>query len=110
MNIPDSLKNINLKDRVLACPAMGKTTRFQLVDEFGSGEPYVGLAYEVTDSENLKYKGFLNANGIGVIKNHCAGAIALTFNTAYNGTIETYTNLIGREHYPPSADRATSQS
>ncbi|WP_244302759.1 lipase family protein [Pseudomonas saxonica] len=100
MSIQDSLKNINFKDRVLACPAMGKTTRFQLVDEFGSGEPYAGLAFEVTDSEDLKYKGFLNANGTGEVKNHCAGAIALTFNTAYHGTIETYTNLMGREHYP----------
>ena len=73
MSIQDSLKNINFKDRVLACPAMGKTTRFQLVDEFGSGQPYAGLAFEVTDSEDLKYKGFLNTNGTGEVKNNWQG-------------------------------------
>ncbi|MDR6925116.1 hypothetical protein J2Y56_001149 [Pseudomonas sp. BE134] len=28
-----------LSSRVLACPAQGRWSSFQLVDEFGSGEP-----------------------------------------------------------------------
>ena len=65
--------------RSLTCPTGGRWTRFQLVDEFGSGEPYAGLAYIAIDSEGQKYSGNLDAMGIGKVTNHYAGPVALTF-------------------------------
>ena len=70
-----------LSDRVLACPALGKWTSFKLVDETGSGEPYAGLAYEVTDTQGITYTGKLDATGKGKVVNHCAGPIALKHST-----------------------------
>ncbi len=50
-----------------------KETSFKLVDEFGSGQPYAGLAYEVIDSEGFKCSGLLDSAGTGVVNNHFAG-------------------------------------
>lgn len=100
MDTEGGVKNINLKGRVLSCPVMGKATSFQLVDEFGSGGPYAGLAYEVVDTQGLKYRGFLDSTGTGEVLNHCAGPIALNFPETYGGEIEFYKSLIVRDHYP----------
>ena len=62
-----------LRSRVLACPAQGRWSSFQLVDEFGSGEPYAGLAYVATDSEGKTYEGNLDATGTGKVIDHFAG-------------------------------------
>ncbi|NRH29004.1 lipase family protein [Pseudomonas sp. MS19] len=89
-----------LNNRVLACPALGKWTSFQLVDEIGSGEPYAGLAYEVIDTQGISYTGKLDATGKGKIVNHCAGPIALILADDYRGSDSTYSTIQTRLHYP----------
>lgn len=89
-----------LSSRVLACPAQGRWSSFQLVDEFGSGEPYAGLAYVVTDSEGKKYEGTLDFEGAGKVTEHFAGPIALTVDQKYQGEEELYKDLQTRPHYP----------
>lgn len=96
----DSIKSIDLKGRMFSCPVQGKQTSFQLVDEFGSGMPYAGLAYEVVDFEGLQYSGFLDSAGVGRVENHCAGSIAVTMMTPYQDVKDYYYDLITREHYP----------
>jgi len=86
--------------RSLTCPTGGRWTRFQLVDEFGSGEPYAGLAYIATDSEGQKYSGNLDAMGIGKVTNHYAGPVALTFEQKYQEQEKLYVELQRRDHYP----------
>jgi hypothetical protein len=89
-----------LSSRVLTCPAQGRWSSFQLVDEFGSGEPYAGLAYVVTDSEGKSYEGSLGATGEGKVTEHFAGPIALTFDQKHQGEEELYKDLQTRPHYP----------
>jgi hypothetical protein len=89
-----------LSSRVLACPAQGRWSSFQLVDEFGSGEPYAGLAYVVTDSEGKTYSGSLDVTGTGKVTNHFAGPIALIVDQKYQGSEELYKDLRTRPHYP----------
>lgn len=43
-------------NRIHACPMNGQSVSFQLVDEFGDGKPYAGLAYEVIDCMKLNAK------------------------------------------------------
>ncbi|MBV4485785.1 lipase family protein [Pseudomonas sp. SWRI153] len=89
-----------LSSRVLACPAQGRWSSFQLVDEFGSGEPYAGLAYVVIDSEGKNYDGNLDATGSGKIADHFAGPIALTLEKKYQGEDMAYVRAVNRRHYP----------
>ncbi|WP_434696279.1 lipase family protein [Pseudomonas sp. Z1-14] len=89
-----------LGSRILACPAGGRWTSFQLVDEFGSGEPYAWLAYRVIDSEGQTYRGNLDATGMGKISNHFAGPITLSFDQHYEGLEKAYSFLQTRPHYP----------
>lgn len=89
-----------LSNRVLACPVQGKWSSFQLVDESGSGEPYAGLTYVVTDSERKKYTGCLDATGTAKVDDHFAGPISLTFDEKYQGANQPYKDLRKRPHYP----------
>lgn len=89
-----------LSSRVLACPAQGRWSSFQLVDELGSGEPYAGLAYVVTDSEGKTYNGHLDAAGTGKVTNHFAGPITLVLDQKYEGNEKAYAFLQVRPHYP----------
>lgn len=89
-----------LSSRLLSCPAQGRWSSFQLVDEFGSGEPYAGLAYVVTDSEGQTYNGNLDAMGTGKVANHFAGPIALILDQKYQGAEMLYEDLQARPHYP----------
>ncbi|MGE8176934.1 lipase family protein [Pseudomonas fluorescens] len=100
MTLMDEELNSPLSSRVLACPVQGKWTSFQLVDELGSGEPYAGLAYEVTDSEGQKYTGRLDATGTGRVDNHFAGPIALLLDQKYQGEEIVYVRAMERPHYP----------
>lgn len=90
----------SLSSRVLACPAQGRWSSFQLVDEFGSGEPYAGLAYVVTDSEGKTYSGSLDVTGAGKVTDHFAGPIALIVDQKYQGAEDLYKDLQTRPHYP----------
>ncbi|WHS60271.1 lipase family protein [Pseudomonas sp. G2-4] len=89
-----------LSSDILTCPVGGKWTSFQLVDEFGCGKPYAGLAYVATDSEGQKYRGNLDAMGLGKVTNHCAGPIALVFDQRYQEQEKPYVELQRRDHYP----------
>ncbi|WP_192563043.1 lipase family protein [Pseudomonas gozinkensis] len=89
-----------LGSRMLTCPASGKWTSFQLIDEFCSGEPFAGLTYVATDSEGHKYTGHLDAAGKGRMENHFAGPISLLFDQTYKGKEKPYLSLQGRQHYP----------
>ncbi|EJM21298.1 putative lipase [Pseudomonas sp. GM21] len=89
-----------LSSRVLACPVQGKWSSFQLVDEFGSGEPYAGLAYVVTDSEGKTYDGTLDITGTGKVTEHFAGPVTLLIDQKYQGDEELYKDLQTRPHYP----------
>ena len=88
-----------LSSRVLACPAQGRWSSFQLVDEFGSGEPYAGLAYVATDSEGKTYQGNLDAAGTGKITDHFAGPVLLLIDQTYQGSDQLYKDLQTRPHY-----------
>lgn len=89
-----------LSSRVLACPLQSKWSTFQLVDEFGSGEPYAGLAFTATDSEGIKYSGHLDITGTATITNHSAGPVAVLLNQPYEGSEKNYVFLQARPHYP----------
>jgi hypothetical protein len=87
-------------NRVHACPMSGHSVSFQLVDEFGDGQPYAGLAYEVTDYEGTIYPGKLDANGSGKVDNHYCGPVVLKISEEYAGADDFYTALSGRGSYP----------
>lgn len=89
-----------LNSRMLVCPVQGQWSSFQLVDEFGEGQPYAGLSYEVVDSEGHSYTGRLDTTGTGKVENHFAGPIALILDKQYQGTNKAYTNLQKRPYYP----------
>ncbi|PHN24750.1 lipase family protein [Pseudomonas sp. ICMP 460] len=99
MRLEDSDKAF-FSGRIHACPVRGHSTSFQLVDELGDGKPYAGLAYVVTDYEDVVYSGKLDANGAGVVANHYSGPVALKLNQPYEGLEKTYVRLKERKHYP----------
>ncbi|PTT29701.1 lipase [Pseudomonas sp. HMWF021] len=85
---------------MLSCPTRGNWSSFQLVDEFGSGQAYEGLAYVAVDSEGQAFNGYLDANGIGRVDSYCAGPISLRFEQPYEGQENFYNYLQARTHYP----------
>ncbi len=89
-----------LGSRMFSCPRQGRWTSFQLVDEFGSGEPYAGLLYEAIDSEGHVYKGNLDGSGKGKVDNHFAGLVAVNFNRLHNQSVPLYSRLMDRQSYP----------
>ncbi|MHC8367490.1 lipase family protein [Pseudomonas sp. ZT5P21] len=89
-----------LSSRVLACPLQSNWSTFQLVDEFGSGEPYAGLLFTATDSEGIKYSGHLDISGSATITDHSAGPVAVLLNQPYEGSEKNYVFLQARPHYP----------
>lgn len=91
---------VDLRGRMFTCPVQGKQSTFQLTDEFGVGDAYAGLAYEAVDSEGFKYSGVLNALGVGKVRNHFAGPIALTFLSSLQGQKGYYHDLVIRDSYP----------
>lgn len=100
MLINSSVEDIDLRNRMFSCPVQGKGSSFQLVDEFGSGEPYAGLAYKLVDFEGFEYKGHLDVTGSGRVVNHFAGPIALVIDEVYTGITKTYKMLQERPQYP----------
>ncbi|HEK0819639.1 TPA: hypothetical protein SMW48_004046 [Pseudomonas aeruginosa] len=87
-------------ERIHACPRRTHSTSFQLVDERGDGRPYAGLAYEVSDSEEVVYLGVLDETGTGRINRHYCGSVVLKLAQAYQGSEKSYTFLQKRPHYP----------
>lgn len=89
-----------LNSRLFTCPAQGKWTSFQLVDELGEGRSYAGLSYKVIDAEGHAYTGKLDTTGKGKVENHFAGPIALMLEEQYQGQELTYVRRMQRPHYP----------
>ncbi|MFJ7313348.1 lipase family protein [Pseudomonas sp. NPDC098747] len=89
-----------MQGNIHACPKRGHSTSFQLVDEFGDGKPYTGLAYEIIDYEDTVYTGKLDATGSGKVDDHYCGPVVLKLNQPFNGTEPLYKDLRAREHYP----------
>ncbi len=87
-------------ERIHACPRRTHSTSFQLVDERGDGRPYAGLAYEVSDSEEVVYLGVLDETGTGRVNRHYCGPVVLKLAQAYQGSEKSYTFLQKRPHYP----------
>ncbi|WP_375154762.1 lipase family protein [Pseudomonas sp. PDM25] len=85
---------------MLACPLREHSTSFQLVDEFGDGQPYAGLTYQLIDYEDIIYTGTLDAVGVGKVDNHYCGPVELRLNQAYQGSNDDYSELMHRKHYP----------
>jgi hypothetical protein len=84
---------------MLACPLRGHFISFQLVDEFGDGKPYAGLAYTLQDSAEQRYTGRLDADGFAKIENCYRGPVVLMMDAAYTGG-ETLYRFNGRKSYP----------
>jgi hypothetical protein len=89
-----------MQGKTHACPVRGHSTSFQLVDEFGDGKPYAGLAYEAIDYEDTVYTGKLDSTGSGKVAKHFCGPVVLKLNHAYQGRNDDYSELIRRKHYP----------
>lgn len=85
---------------MFACPLKGHWFSFQLVDEFGDGTPYAGLAYTLQDSAEQKYTGVLDAEGFAKIEDCYRGPAVLRVDTDYNGSGDLYRYLMRRLSYP----------
>lgn len=83
-----------------ACPLQGHWISFQLVDEFGDGQPYAGLAYEVIDSAGEVYTSSLDGQGFAKVENCFRGSVVLSFKRSYQGADDHYLALQQRESYP----------
>lgn len=70
---------------ILNCPLKPKgRISFKLVDEYGNGKPYGGLAYVVTDIEGKEHTGTLDTNGYAEITDLRGTAVILRFDEKYN--------------------------
>lgn len=79
-----------------------RQTSFQLIDERGAGEPYAGLAFDIVDQEGGKYRGYLDAAGIGKVSGQLvAGPLIVMFTQAHDLSCPVYSRLIDREHSAP---------
>lgn len=90
----------SMDGKILACPLREHSTSFQLVDEFGDGLPYAGLAYQVIDHEDIIYTGTLDATGYGKVENHYCGPVEIRVNQTYQGLEKAYERLKNRDNYP----------
>ncbi|WP_256674585.1 lipase family protein [Pseudomonas sp. LD120] len=86
--------------KMLACPLKEQWISFQLVDEFGDGKPYAGLAYSLQDSAEQQYAGVLDSEGVAKIEDCYRGPVVVTLDSPYAGTIKIYRQLMSRESYP----------
>ena len=86
--------------KMFACPLKGHWVSFQLVDEFGDGKPYAGLAYTLQDSAEQKYTGALDAQGFAKIEDCYRGPVVLRLDTEYAGSEDLYLFLMNRPSYP----------
>lgn len=84
----------------LQCPLAGNWLSFRLVDEHGKGEPYAGLAYELTDNQGLHHSGTLDAEGYARIDNIYAGPALLSFTAPYVDADPWYKDLMERRGFP----------
>ncbi|MGE8175206.1 lipase family protein [Pseudomonas fluorescens] len=88
-----------LGDQKRVCPARGEWISFRLVDEFGNGKPYAGLAYVLTDSEGQKHAGTLDGDGFAKVVDSYKGPLILTLAKDYPGGEAWYEDLRDRKNY-----------
>ncbi|UST84994.1 lipase family protein [Pseudomonas siliginis] len=98
-SLPTSVTTFMQGD-IHACPMRGHSTSFQLVNEFGDGTPYAGLAYEITDYEDTVHTGKLDAKGWAKVNNHHCGPVVLKLNKPFQGADALYRDLRKRLDYP----------
>ena len=88
-------------DKMFTCPNKGHWVSFQLVDEFGDGKPYAGLAYILQDSAKQQYTGVLDAKGFAKIEDCYRGPVVLMFDSEYQGGFDIwYEKIVDRDSYP----------
>lgn len=83
----------------LVCPLRGQWISLRLVDEFGSGEVFGGLAYTVSDTQGQQYKGVLDEAGFVRLEDCYKGPVLLTLDDEYIGDDEYYQLLKKRPFY-----------
>lgn len=93
-------ESLGVQERMLSCPLHVKESSFQLVDEFGFGEIYAGLAFSAVDSEGFKYNGLLDSTGTGKVIKHFAGPVSIFVGEEYSGDNKGYRYLQERPYYP----------
>ena len=102
MNLYEPMKDEDrpfFSSKMLACPLRGHFISFQLVDEFGDGKPYGGLAYTLQDSAEQQYSGRLDADGFAKIEDCYQGPVVLMLNAEYVGEENPYKTLMERPSY-----------
>lgn len=72
----------------------------QLVDQQGSGKPYAGLKYLLTDTSGTVHEGVLDADGTAKHQDLPCGGVILSFAEKYNGMDLLYRDLSQRKDYP----------
>lgn len=87
---------------LLRCPSRLARVSFRLVDEHGSGKPYAGLAYRITDRHGLDCSATLDEDGYAQVDNVHGGPLVVSFPSGYDGSDPWYRGLITREHFPIS--------
>ena len=95
----DDSQTSSLSDQRRSCPLRGEWISFRLVDEFGEGKPYAGLAYELSDTEGTKKTGTLDSEGFARVEGNYAGPAILTLAKTYSGADDFYNFLTERESY-----------
>ncbi len=87
---------------LLQCPNRLARVSFRLVDEHGSGKPYAGLTYRITDRHGLDCSATLDEDGYAQVNNIHGGPLVVSFPSGYDGSDPWYRGLITREHFPIS--------
>ncbi|MDF3133178.1 lipase family protein, partial [Pseudomonas extremaustralis] len=103
MNLYEPMKDEDrpfFSSKMLACPLRGHFISFQLVDEFGDGKPYAGLAYTLQDSAEQRYTGRLDADGFAKVEDCYRGPVVLHLDAEYVGSEDLYSFLMTRPSYP----------
>lgn len=83
------------------CPLRKQWVSLRLVDEFGDGKPYAGLAYRLIDKQGEQYNGILDSDGYALVRNMYCGPALVQISKPYEGGVDTwYERLMIRKYYP----------
>ncbi|TYP64444.1 lipase family protein [Stutzerimonas stutzeri] len=85
---------------VLQCPIRFVWISFRLVDEYGNGQPYAGLACGLTDSQGFDHSATLDDDGYARVDNVHSGPMVLFCQDDYTGDDSWYAGLCNREQFP----------
>lgn len=82
------------------CPLRKQWVSLRLVDEFGDGQPYAGLAFQLTDKQGEQYTGVLDSDGYALVQNMYCGPALLALPEPYEGGDQWYEDIVDRKYYP----------